>query len=169
MAAPNITQDFISRLIDNGKTAEGWRPSTWELVVSPAIAAGALFNRFYQKVRAGAPWDFKSNVYKAHKASGVEVAGKTYRFDMPGNFHYGFTGAAAGIADAVLFRAAGLAQERAGTSKDEYHCTYGDDPEDYEFIRLGIKLYDDVELKVTTTNLAQVLSLFRTIVCGPAD
>ncbi len=168
MAAPNITQDFITRLKDNGAAAEAMAVHWYDFLGGPGNAAakeGVRWGWFYQKVRAGGPWDFKSNVYKSHKDTGVEVCGNVYRFDMPGNFHYGFVGAAAGFSAWTLHRAAGWAQERAGTSKPEYHCTHGDDPEDYEFIRLGIQLYDDVGLDVTTTNLSRVLSFFRTLVC----
>lgn len=170
MSARNITKEFITRLKDNGDTAEGWRPSVlWALggTVGAGVGEYRMLSRFRAKVRAGGDWDFKSNWLRADRTDGVEVAGKTYRYDMPGNFHYGFTGAAAGIPSWLLFSQAGKAQRDAGTSAPEYWCTDGDDPEDHEFIRLGIQLYDDVGLEVTETNLMQVLSQFKAEVCGP--
>ena len=79
----------------------------------------------------------------------------------------GFVGAAAGFSSLILHKGAGIAQERAGTSKPEYHCTYGDDPTDFEFIRLGINLYDQVGLSVTEAALKSSLGQFQTIVCSP--
>lgn len=170
MAAHNITKDLISRLIKNGDTAEGWRPSGWWALgglVAVGVSEYDKLSKFRDKVRGGADWDFKSNWLRGDRNDGVEVAGKVYRYDMPGNFHFGFTGAAADISDWLLFSQAGKAQRAAGTSKPEYWCTNDDDPEDHEFIRLGIKLYNDVGLAVTETSLMQVLSFFRAEICGP--
>lgn len=174
MAAPDITYDFISRLKANGKIAEGFFDPAWYQYLAIGGPASALLDALYafkEKVQARGPWDFKAHKsplgYKDYEKTGVHIAGKDYRYDMPGNFHYGFTGAAAGIREWVLFWQAGKAQQAAGTSKPEYHCTWGDDPEDYEFIRLGYKLYEDVELEVTSAHLAHVLSFFQRIACSP--
>jgi hypothetical protein len=176
--ATNITGDFIKALIANGSSVEGDMGGTgWGLVGAATGLIGMIVvgkTKFYDplvdfrnKVRNGGDWDFKSNWLKPYKDTGVEVAGKTYRYDMPGNFHYGYVGSAMGVSTNMLLTQAGKAQRAAGTSKPEFHCTHGDDPEDHEFIRLGIKLYDDYELKVTETNLAAILGGFKTIVCGP--
>ena len=168
MAATDVTKDFVDRLITNGKTA---------LVMSAAgrsgfgigglvVSQGAKYAWFYQKVRNKGDWDFKNNVYLRYKKEGIIVCGKHYSNAMPGNFHFGFVGAAAGIPRSVLHLAAGKAQERAGTSKDEFWCTSGDDPEDYEFIRLGIQLFRDVALKVTEANLTKTLAAFNAPTCG---
>lgn len=175
MAAPDVTWDFIKRLKENGKEAEGFVEVKWYDAISGALGAASAayraLNTFKQKVRAKGPWDFKAHAapggYKDYRDSGVKIAGRTYRYDMPGNFHYGFTGCAAGFPDWLLFKAAGDAQVAAGTSKPEYYCTSGDDPEDHEFIRLGIKLYDLVELDVTEAHLNHVLGMFQTRVCAP--
>lgn len=59
---------------------------------------------FYEQVRNGGPWDYKKG--------GSE-------FEDFGNFHYGAVGTAAGFSSAILLRAAGAAQFRAGTIKKE--------------------------------------------------
>ncbi|MFU9137472.1 polymorphic toxin type 44 domain-containing protein [Erwinia sp. HDF1-3R] len=84
---------------------------------------------FYSQVRNNGPWDYK-------KRSGKHYANF-------GNFNYGAVGTAAGIGKEVLFRAAGWAQGRAGTSEKEYGIWYGDspfgdDPDDQGWIRAGI-------------------------------
>jgi hypothetical protein len=84
---------------------------------------------FYNQVRKYGPWD-----YKFHRGS---------QFENFGNFHYGAVGHAAGIKEAVLLRAAGWAQSRAGTSKENFdvwygHSPFGDDPNDQYWIRAGI-------------------------------
>jgi len=175
MAAADITWDFIRRLKENGEEAQGFFDPRWYEVAGGLVGAGAAAYRalstFKQKVQAKGPWDFKAHAaptgYKDYKDTGVKVAGREYRYDMPGNFHYGFVGSAAGIPDWLLFKAAGDAQISAGTSKPEYHCTNYDDPEDHEFIRLGIKLYDQQELDVMEAHLNHVLGMFQTVVCGP--
>lgn len=68
------------------------------------------------------------------------------RYQEFGNFNYGVVGTAAGFGDAVLLRAAGFAQYRAGTSEPQFGTPlglppYGDDPEDQRWIRRGIDFY----------------------------
>lgn len=169
-APPDMTVDFIDRLKTNGKTAVTVGAITGGFGADPgSILAkrGVKYAWFYRQVRNGGPWDLKNNVYKPYKKTGLIICGTTYGNDMPGNFHYGFVGAAAGFSDLILHKAAGMAQERAGTSKPEYHCTYGDDPQDFEFVRLGIDLFDQVGLKVTEASLKSTLATFQTIVCSP--
>jgi hypothetical protein len=168
-AAPDITLGFIELLKSNGKSAVivGGVTSGWISDPAFTVKKAAKYAWFYRQVRNGGPWDLKNNVYKPYKKTGLIVCGTTYGNDMPGNFHYGFVGAAAGFADLILHKAAGVAQERAGTSKPEYHCTYGDDPQDFEFIRLGINLFDEVGLKVTEASLKSALGKFKAIVCSP--
>jgi len=167
MSAPDITQDYIRRLKANGAEAEDQRTSN-ALFVAPglwAIAGGRRWVWFYNQVRNGGPWDLKNTAYKAYRVSGIALCGRQYRVDMTGNFHYGFCGAAAGFLDYTLFKLAGEAQQRAGTSRSEFSCTYGDDPEDHEFIRLGILLYETHALAVDDVSLGSILGKFQNIVC----
>jgi hypothetical protein len=170
MAGPvDITVGFIELLKTNGKTAVIAGALTSSNISDPTfvLKKTAKYAWFYNKVRNGGDWDLKNNVYKPYKKTGVIVAGNTYGNDMPGNYHFGFVGAAAGFSDYILHKGAGEAQQRAGTSKPEYGCTYGDDPTDYEFIRLGIELYDTVGLSVTEAALKSSLAGFQTITCPP--
>ena len=57
------------------------------------------------KVRNGGPWDYKKG---------------QPQYESFGNFHYGAVGTAAGIPEAVLLRAAGAAQIKAGTSEENF-------------------------------------------------
>ena len=168
-AANDITVDFVDRLIANGKTAEAVAlvesAAGFSVPGAGKLVMAGRWAWFYQKVRNGGDWDFKNNVYKQHKATGVIVCGQQYGNDMPGNFHFGYAGAAAGFAAGVLLKGAGMAQQRAGTSKPEFWCTYGDDPTDHEFIRLGIELYRQVGTSVTQAALKQILATFQTTVC----
>ncbi|MFM7853434.1 MAG: polymorphic toxin type 44 domain-containing protein, partial [Flammeovirgaceae bacterium] len=88
----------------------------------------AKLDWFHSMVRNGAPWDYKQ----------IDPD-----FENFGNFHFGFTGSAAGIADSLLLRGAGWAQSRAGTSDPQWgryygFAPYGDDPNDQTYIRQGI-------------------------------
>lgn len=85
----------------------------------------------YHKVRNRGPWDFKqlSPVYENF-----------------GNFHYGAVGRAGQLSDQILLRAAGFAQQRAGTQSTEVDWgnwywlpPYGDDPADQYWITQGIE------------------------------
>lgn len=83
---------------------------------------------FYYQVRNHGPWDYKQRGSK---------------YAAFGNFNYGAVGAAAGIPDQILLRAAGAAQILAGTSSPEFADypgpdSYGDDPQDQTWIRAGI-------------------------------
>jgi Bacterial toxin 44 len=170
---PNITSEFITRLITNAADVyDSWPNPAEGLLVflgpigiyaaKKLVADPMLY--FRNKVRAGGDWDFKSNWLKSY--SQVEIAGQAYLRDMPGNFHYGYVGSAAGVSDSFLFSQAGKAQVSAGTSKPEYWCTDDDDPMDHEFIRLGIKLYDDYGFFITEPLLKTVLGQYREKTCG---
>ena len=156
MSAPDITADFLARLRTNGRFAR---------TTLRNLDSTARYLAFGMLVRGGGLWDFKANVYRGFRQSGVTVCGRQYRYDMPGNYHYGFVGIAAGFSLTVLLSAAGGAQIQAGTSRPEYWCTFGDDPEDSAFIMLGIGLYQEVQLNVSITNLHRSLARFVRIVC----
>jgi hypothetical protein len=156
MSAPDITADFLSRLRTNGRFAR---------TTLRSLDTTARYLAFGMLVRGGGFWDFKANVYRGFRQSGVSVCGRQYRYDMPGNYHYGFVGTAAGFSLTVLLSAAGGAQVQARTSRPEYWCTFGDDPEDSAFIMLGIGLYQQMQLEVSTTNLHCSLARFVRIVC----
>ena len=156
MSAPDITADFLSKLRTNGAFAS---------TTLRNMGMGTRYLAFGMLVRGGGLWDFKANVYRGFERTGVAVCGRDYRYDMPGNYHYGFAGAAAGFSNSTLLAAAGGAQVQAGTSRPEYWCTFGDDPEDSVYIMLGIALYREVGLLVTTTNLHRSLAGFVRIVC----
>lgn len=97
-------------------------------------AVSALW--FRSQVRNKGPWDYK----QYHR--GLQDFG---------NYNYGYTGKAAGIAPNILLQQAGRAQIAAGTSKPGWGKPgplggllgggtppYGDDPHDQEMIRRGI-------------------------------
>jgi hypothetical protein len=81
------------------------------------------------------PWDFKqqNSIYEDY-----------------GNYHYGAIGAALGIPDEVLLRAAGWASLSADPARQDTwghylgFAPYGDDPKDQEWIIKGINYYKQV-------------------------
>jgi RHS repeat-associated protein len=87
---------------------------------------------FYDQVRNKGPWDYKQQ-------------GPQYQ-DF-GNFNYGAAGRAFGWPPPVLQRAAGLAQQQAGTSSPQWGnwwggSPYGDDPADQLMIQQGMQYYE---------------------------
>lgn len=88
-----------------------------------------VYGIFYTKVRNGGEWDYKQG-------------GPQY--EEIGNFNYGATGTAAEIPEQILLRAAGAAQNQAGTSKEDFgrwwkETPYGDDKVDQVWIKAGIE------------------------------
>ena len=97
-----------------------------------ATARGMNFSEWYNAVRNGGIWDYKQR--------GSE-------YENFGNFNYGATGRAVGVPAWILKRAAGWAQKRAGTSKQDWRGPLGpapheDDPVDQKYIQRGIDYYD---------------------------
>ncbi len=99
---------------------------------------------FYEKVKTGADWDFKS------PRRGDNVGNPQYE-DF-GNWHYGYIGTAAGLNSETLQEQAGVEQQNTSTSRPEWgnpswgggwsgfgeSGTYGDDPRDNALIKRGI-------------------------------
>jgi hypothetical protein len=84
---------------------------------------------FYDQVHNNGPWDYKQS-------------GDKYQ-DF-GNFHYGAVGRAFGWPDSILNRMAGWANQIADPLRQNLGSPwggypYGDDPDDQEQIRMGIK------------------------------
>lgn len=102
----------------------------WAAKIQVGFATGPSdYYWFYQMVRNGGPWDYKQ------RGAGYQNFG---------NFNYGAVGHAIGIPEAILLRAAGWAQSRAGTSLSGWgvwwnNVPYGDDPMDQTMIRAGIQ------------------------------
>jgi hypothetical protein len=169
MAARDITAWFVGQLLANGKIADGKRPGIGMALLGPipfAIDKGATLRWFKKQVQNAGPWDFKNNALKGDKTNGVLFSGTQYRYDMPGNFHYGYTGTMAGFSASTLEQAAGYAQLKAGTSKPDYWCTSFDDPEDNAYVRLGIALADSKGLSITAADVDAVLKKFKHVTCG---
>ncbi|MFC4820667.1 polymorphic toxin type 44 domain-containing protein [Dokdonella ginsengisoli] len=89
---------------------------------------------FKGQVQGKGPWDFKQ---------------QGAQYENFGNFHYGVVAAAMGIPENVGLRAAGYAQEQAGTSRPEWGDPtdlnggpYGDDPKDQQQIKDGYAYYN---------------------------
>jgi len=87
---------------------------------------------FYNAVRNGGAWDYKQ---------------QDRSYENLGNFNYGATGKAAGFSSNILERAAGVAQQKAGTSDPSWSTPtgkkpYGDDPADNHWINQGIQYYN---------------------------
>lgn len=91
---------------------------------------------FRSQVRNKGPWDYK----QYHRG-----------YQDFGNYNYGYSGAAMGLATDFLLGQAGRAQQAAGTSKSQWGNpgllgvgglggtgSYGDDPHDQEMVKQGI-------------------------------
>lgn len=168
----DITSWFVGQLLANGKIANGKRPGIGSALIGLGgilVDKGLTLRWFKNQVQNGGPWDFKNNALKGDKTAGILFAGTHYRYDMPGNFHYGYVGTMAGFSASTLESAAGYAQLKAGTSKPDYWCTSFDDPEDNAYVRLGIALADSKGLSITAADVDAVLKKFKHTTCGKPD
>ena len=109
--------------------------------------AGALYD-FAQLVRGGGPWDFKS--HQGARRAGwwrttpgrdcptencdrtVTLCGTCVNYDVPGNIHFGWIGAAAGLRSWLLHFGAGIVQPNRWT----------DDPRDAAAIEIGENMWN---------------------------
>lgn len=78
-----------------------------------------------------------------NKTVSVRMNTESYQLQNFGNFNFGATGTAAGIAADILLMGAGWAQSRAGTRQSNWghwysKPPYGDDPRDQFWIKQGI-------------------------------
>ena len=107
------------------------------------IANLITIQRFYELVRNKGPYDLKNlpDWQKEHFIYNGEIINK----DVPGNISYGYLGKAMEIPDEILIKAAGYAQQQAGTSSPEWVRLegFGDDPRDTTRIKQGISIYDE--------------------------
>jgi len=125
---------------DSGDSSKG-SCSTGNMSIPPGVSVGQNAQDaaghspdllwFYNQVRNKGPWDYKQ---------------QDRQYQDFGNFNYGVTGAALGVPDGILRRAAGWAQEQAGTGAPQYGhwwggAPYGDDPADQDMINKGILFY----------------------------
>ena len=100
---------------------------------------------FYLDVRNGSKWDYKQ------QGQTLDDFGRWQPspYQDFGNFNFGVVGAAAGIPQQELLRAAGAAQTQAKTSNPRFghwydlHPPYGDDPNDQVMIRAGYTYYQN--------------------------
>jgi outer membrane protein OmpA-like peptidoglycan-associated protein len=121
----------------------------------------SAFLAFYNMVKTGAPWDFKTRLGEKlnnitpcrtpncrGKLFSVTLAGRCMTFEAPANIHFGYIGLHAGFSMAELLGGAGLAQMM------ELRGELGDDPKDTQAITKGFSLFfDDDPGKLTSTGL----------------
>lgn len=95
---------------------------------------------FYQRVKPGGAWDFKSQPSWDLEYNSTYLYGSVLlRFDDPGNIHYGYVGSAL-FGEDILKIAGGAVQIWTGTSDIAYWKSYFDDPRDQAMIALGYSL-----------------------------
>jgi hypothetical protein len=150
LRAPEPTSsDMTDWLIDQMKTnaqapvtqkiRKYWK--SWD----PRHKAGA-YQAWVALVRGGAIWDFKDDIPKEIKGSGVVLGEFRMDFDAVANIHFGYVGRAAGFGGEFLKLGAGIAHWREWKGKEPSNIgpwyTYFDDPFDHWCIDFGIALYD---------------------------
>jgi Domain of unknown function (DUF4157)/Bacterial toxin 44 len=151
LCGPNITSWLVRQMNTNMnhpaiRTA---RETEWPRYV-PGFNLGwtyGFLSDFRALVRAGGPWDFKSQQGGRGGAwrnnpgrpcpslpcdRTVTMCGMCFNYDVPGNIHYGWVGVAAGLRPWFLHNRAAAAQ--AGGV---------DDPKDTVAIDIGIRMYRD--------------------------
>lgn len=130
----NVTESLLSLFIKY----EHEYKTYWSKFSTP----GQLYI-FYNLVRNGGEADLKNQGFKESK---YIFDDKVVRGDAPGNILYGYVGKAFKFSDELLLRAAGFAQQKAGTNKPEWgkwngNPPYGDDPNDQNSIKIGMNFF----------------------------
>lgn len=140
-------RDLIRSLFPNALDAQKF-DNLIPKFIPPGIDMLAMLNEakhmspkeFYDAVRNRGKWDFK------------QIGPERGKYCEFGNFSYGLTSRAFGrgvIPGEVFLRGAGWAQDRAGTSKPEWGSwfsgtgTYGDAPDDQQWISSGMFIFDN--------------------------
>ena len=96
---------------------------------------------FYQNVKPGGAWDFKSQEeWDLNNNASYLFNGTILRYDDIGNIHYGFVGRVI-FSEETLLLAGGVVQIRTGTSKWSYWKSNFDDPRDQWAIQIGCDLW----------------------------
>ena len=132
---PDSTQWLVDQMNRNRnhpviKTQREVQWPNWIPVFNIGWNYGALSD-FRDLVKAGAPWDFKSNQKQWRSGPGktcptaqcdktVFLCGKCFFYDVPGNIHYGYIGRMASIRAWFLHNRAAAAQKGG---KDPTHDT----------------------------------------------
>ncbi len=121
------------------------------------------FKHFYNIMKSGQKYDFKSNVYQNYKQSGVKISGVKYKYDITGNVGYGYIGAASGFSNTTLKMMAGLYQIQTNTSTPDWtwEKSYFDDPNDQKGIQVGYDLWKKYGLNINAQNIQTELSLWH--------
>jgi len=95
----NVTENFLMRLMLAGKEMEelNTKKRIWDYINPKKYYDFAIYNT------SGAKWDIKvEEEYSKFAKSGVIIGNTKVDFDKPGNFMYGYAGAAGGIRYDVL-------------------------------------------------------------------
>ena len=96
---------------------------------------------FYQNVKPGGAWDFKSQEeWDLNNNASYLFHGTILRYDDIGNIHYGFVGRVI-FSEETLLLAGGVVQIWTGTSKWSYWKSNFDDPRDQWAIQIGCDLW----------------------------
>lgn len=130
----NVTEKLLALFV---KYEDKYK-NVWSGMSTP----GQLYT-FYNLVRNGGEADLKNQGFNESK---YIFDDKVVRGDAPGNILYGYVGKCFKYTDELLLRAAGFAQQQAGTSKPEWGSwngkpPYGDDPNDQASIKIGMNFY----------------------------
>lgn len=149
---PNVTDWLINQMNTNKdhSVIKTMREVRWPRYI-PGLnigwTAGALYD-FAQLVRGGGPWDFKSHQGLAGVGAWRAVPGKNcptdncdktvtlcntcINYDVPGNIHFGWVGAAANLRSWLLHFGAGIVQPNRWT----------DDPRDAVAVKIGEAMWN---------------------------
>lgn len=122
----------------------------------PGLTAGLLW---YDAVKTHGLWDFKHRIYREVGES-IRLAGRWYRYDVPGNIFYDYMGVAIGFNEQILHCGAGFAAMRAGTgtTTDWRKVCKADPPDDRDAIEAGFDLWIQTLGNVTGDALKAALA-----------
>ncbi|MEO0443635.1 MAG: polymorphic toxin type 44 domain-containing protein [Pseudomonadota bacterium] len=120
------------------------------------------------------PWDHKPFIKKTYGEWSRDSDTNTqFNFDIWSNIHYGYVGRSVGFSAWTLKAGAGYAQKMAGTNPPGYwmrridslgdadFLAAFDDPKDQAAIVIGINLWDQYKLNISTNKLVSAIRARR--------
>lgn len=126
------------------------------------LSMGLGFALFYDVVKTHGLWDFKWKIYKT-VGENIKLGDAWFKWDVPGNVHFGYLGLAVGFDGDVLHCGADYATNRQW-------CSGSDDPADYDAIEAGYDLYrNSGGGNVTLSTLKLVLAMHPNLRRGNPD
>ena len=143
----DVTEDLNALMAEHAKELFEYRSKLYNSAsrlgggIASAVALFGTIWFFISKVTDHGEWDIKNSTEKYSYKKKMIYNGVVYTGEQIGNIHFGYVGRAV-FKSWFLHFGAGLNQLKKGF-KEENIAYFFDEPDDYEMIEYGIRLYEE--------------------------